>query len=157
MAFQAFENQMKARWLDAVASEDLSEVTDTEWGDGTDLTPQLTADGISFNFNNNTVSVDLLDAGKIAQRPGTRGVGATLQAVRDDTTDTFWDTFEYGDEGYLVVAPFGEPAADDELYVLQGACQEPQPQQSAANTYQQAVVEFLAEDWNFKATMTSGT
>lgn len=157
MSREVFENNFKVWWVDTIA--DISAPTTTEIDAGTDLTSQVTADGIGFNFNNNTASVDLIDAGKIAQKPGTRGVSVTLTAVRDSETDDVWDTFDYGTEGYLVVIPFGDdssPAADEEAYVISGAAQEPQPQQSAANTYQQSQIEIPADDWDFKAAIASG-
>jgi len=153
MARQVFENQMKV-YHNATGVTDLAAPTVAEiTTDATDITDQITADGVQFNFNNNTASVDMLAEGKILQRPGTRGLSVTLTAVRDDTTDDFWDEFAYGQEGDLIISPFGVPVASDEVYVVRGAAQEPQPQASSANTFQQAQVEFPATDWNFKATV----
>lgn len=156
MTREVYENNWQAFWVDAIA--DISAPTVTEIDGGTDITPQLTADGVGFNFNNNTASVDMLAEGKIAQKPGTRGVSVTLTAVRDSETDDVWTTFDYGTEGYLVVLPFGSdtsPEAGDEAYVVSGAAQEPQPQQSAANTYQQAQIEIPADDWDFNAAVAA--
>ena len=154
MARQVFENQMRVFHADEVA--DLSAPTETEIGDATDLTPQVTSDGVQFNFNNNTASVDMIAEGKTEQRPGTRGLSVTLTAVRDDESDDFWDEFEYGEQGVLIISPFGEPSDGDTVYCVEGAAQEPQPQQSAANTFQQATVEFPAVDWDLKATVANG-
>ena len=155
MARQVFEDQTHVYHVDTIA--DISAPTTTEITGGTDLTPQITADGVNFNFQNNTASVDMLAEGKILQKPGTRGLSVTLTAVRDDDVDDFWDEFEYNVEGYLVIVPFGEAAADKGAYVIKGAPQEPQPQQSGANTFQQAQVEWPAVDWDLKAVIASGS
>lgn len=155
MARQVFENQMKLRWIDSIASSDLSQVVSSEWDGGTDLTPQVTSDGFGLNWSNNTASIQMIAEGKTPQSPGTRGVSVSLTAVRDDTTDDVWNTFDYGTSGILAVAPFGEPADGDELYVFDCSAQEPQPQASAANTYQQAVIELPCDDWNLKSTFAA--
>lgn len=156
MARDVFENNFKVFWVDTIS--DISAPTVAEIDGGTDLTSQITADGVGFNFNNNTASVDLIAAAKIAQKPGTRGVSVTLTAVRDSETDDVWTTFDYSTAGNLVVIPFGDsnsPASGEEAYVISGAAHEPQPQQSAANTYQQAQVEIPADGWDFKATVAA--
>lgn len=156
MAREVFENNWKVYWVDTIA--DISAPTVTEVSGGTELTPQITADGVGFNFNNNTASIDMIAEGKIAQKPGTRGVSVTLTAVRDSGTDDVWTTFDYGTEGNLVVLPFGtdtSPEAGDEAYVVSGSAHEPQPQQSAANTYQQAQIEIPGDDWDFNAVLAA--
>lgn len=120
--------------------------------DGTDLTPQIQADGVAYNPTTNTASSDML-TGKIAQRPGTRGFSPALTALRDDEIDDFWDEFTYGQNGYLVVSPFGVPEAGSQVYVFKGAAQEPMPQDSGANSFQTAMVSFPAEDWDLNATV----
>lgn len=155
MSRQVHENQWKI-YHNATGVASLSSPTVTEiTTDATEITDQITADGVQFNFNNNVASIDMIAEGKIQQLPGTRGVSVTLTAVRDDTTDDFWDEFTYGQTGDLIVAPFGTPESGDEVYVIRGAAQEPQPQQSGANTFQQAQVEFPATDWDFKATVSA--
>jgi len=154
MARRVFENQMKVFW-DNSDVEDLSAPTAQEINDATELTSQITADGVQFNFNNNTASVDMIAEGKIEQLPGTRGLTVTLTAVRDDEQDDFWDEFEYGVQGTLIIAPFGDPEEGDSVYVIKGAPHEPQPLQSAANTFQQAEVEFAAVDWDLQATVSA--
>lgn len=150
-----FEDQMHV-YHNSTGVTDLAAPTATEiTTDATDITEQVTADGVAFNFNNNTASVDMLAEGKILQLPGTRGLSITLTAVRDDTTDDFWDEFTYGQTGDLIISPFGVPEAGDEVYVVRGAAQEPQPNPSGANTFQQATVEFPATDWDLKATVSS--
>ena len=155
MARQVFEDQFHVYHVDTIAN--IAAPTTTEISGGTDLTEQVTADGVQFNFQNNTASVDMLAEGKILQKPGTRGLSVTLTAVRDDTQDDFWDTFEYNVEGYLVIVPFGASAADKDAYVVKGAPQEPQPQQSGANSFQQSQVEWPAVDWDLKAVIASGS
>lgn len=155
MARQVHENQMKV-YHNSTGVSDITAPTETEiTTDATDITDQITADGVQFNWNNNTASVDMIAEGKIQQLPGTRGLSVTLTAVRDDTTDDFWDEFDYGQEGDIIVSPFGTPASGDEVYVIRGAAQEPQAQPSGANTFQQAQVEFPATDWDFKATVSA--
>lgn len=155
MPRQVFENQLTLKWIDTLADSTLATVTQAEWDGGTNLTPQITADGFGLNWNNNVASIDMIAEGKISQKPGTRGASVTLTAVRDDTSDDVWTTFDYGTSGFLVAAPFGEPATGDELYVFDCAAQEPQPQQSAANTYQQAQVELPCDDWNLKSELVA--
>ena len=153
MARRVFENQMRVYHLPEVA--DLSAPTETEITAGVDLTEQITADGIAIDFGNNTASIDLIAEGKIAQLPGTRSLQVNLTAVRDDDGDDFWDEFGYGEDGVLVISPFGEADTGAEVYVVKGAAQEPQPMASAANTFQQSMVEFPATDWDMKAEVAS--
>lgn len=156
MGRKVFENEMHVYHADAVA--DISAPTETEIGDATNLTPQITADGVNISVNSNTATQDMLAEGKVVAKPGTRGLTVTLTALRDDETDDFWDEFEYAQEGYLIISPFGaDPSSGDEVYVVKGAAQEPAPQQSGANTFQTARVEFPAEDWDMNATVASGT
>ena len=129
----------------------VSEIT----SDGTDLTPFLAADGVAYNGTRNTASTELL-TGKIVQRPGTRGYAPTLTGLRDDESDDFWDEFAYGQRGHLVVSPVGVPESGSKVHVFKGAAQEPSPENSSANTFQRAVVEFPAEDWDLDATVANG-
>ncbi len=155
MGRAVFEDNFKiyhnATGVTNIAAPTVAEITT----DATDLTDQITANGVAINFNNNTASVDMLAEGKILQKPGTRGLSVTLTAVRDDTTDDFWDEFTYGQTGDLIISPFGVPVATDKVYVIRGAAQEPQPQASGANTFQQATVEFPATNWDLKAVVAA--
>lgn len=155
MPRQVYENQLTLKWIDTVTDTSLASVTQAEWDGGTDLTPQITSDGFGLNWNNNTASIEMIAEGKTPQKPGTRGVAVSLTAVRDDTSDDVWTTFDYGTTGFLAVSPFGTPSTGDELYVFSCAAQEPQPQASAANTYQQAVIELPCDDWELKSELVA--
>ena len=157
MARQAFEGQYRV-YVGAPFA-DVSAPTEAEIGDATDVTEQLTADGVQWNWQNNTVSTDMLAEAMTAQTVGTRGLAVTLNATRDDDEDNFFDEFSHGDQIGVLVAPFAgdeTPSSGDGVYCLNGSSTDPQPQQSAANTHQQVQVEIPAEEFDIKATVANG-
>lgn len=156
MTRKVHENNIVAKWLNSIASADLSAVTQAEWDAGTTLT-ELTSDGLGINPTNNNASIPMMDEGKIGQKPGTRSMAIDLRHARHPQAgaDPMWDLFEYGLEGALVVSRDGAPAVGDPLEVYQGTTHDPTPIASAQDTYQQFTVDLVCDNWNSKSALTA--
>lgn len=104
---QPYEGNLKAYWVPTIA--DKAAPTAAEMTAGIDLSDQLTADGVSPNHTENTVSTDML-SGFIKQSIGTEGLTFNLRFLRDfeAATDTVYDNFDArGKDGFLVLSETG--------------------------------------------------
>ncbi|MFA5636910.1 MAG: hypothetical protein WC977_13520 [Anaerovoracaceae bacterium] len=102
-------------WVDAIADADAPEADEINLG--TDLTAALK--GLpAVPRTGNVADASTLDSTFEARRRGTVGGDqATFEIIRDDTTETEYESMSEGDEGYLVIFRKGiageTPAADD--------------------------------------------
>lgn len=146
----------------APAVADISAPTVAELGAATDLTPALTADGLSPNHTENVVSTDML-TGFIRQSIGTEGIGFDLTFLYylDNGTDNeAWDYFdERGKAGFLVVgrtADGATPVASDVVEVYPVESGRRKMMNSGANAHQKFTVKFVGtEDYDDAAVVAA--
>lgn len=138
MAQFAYDGNVRLARVASIA--DISAPTTVELGGGLDLSCMLPKDG--WQPNNNTNSVE---AGKLCQTydanvPGTWGgeVQATFFRDSDPLLDVAWNTFRYGDEGFMVIRygiPYDDAWANGQpVEVWPYICHQPQMNQTATNT-----------------------
>ena len=140
----ASEGNVKVYWLPTVASK--AAPTAANIAAGTPLTPYLPTSGVGIDWTQNNASLDMLDSSFTAEVVGTEGATITLTFVRDDTTDTAWNLFVRGTNGYLLVSRFGAPVAADKVEVYPVQSHRPVPLPPATNEFQQAQVSLAVHD-----------
>lgn len=142
MSAYVHEGLTKVSWVTAIAS--IAAPTAAELAAGTDITTFLTKDGLklpqSQNFADNSSLAESFDA----QVVGSHGGNITLTIKRDNATDTAWDLFDWGTNGYLVVRRgedySGVFAAADKIEVYPAESHKPMPNDTAANQQATATV-----------------
>lgn len=72
---------------------------------GTDLTNLIVS--LEASTRGNVVNTPALDSLFETTIPGTVTATFTMEAYRDDTTDTVWDTLPRGTSGFIVISRFG--------------------------------------------------
>ena len=164
MASKAYEGNYKAYLLSAEpiswgAAEGSRDITTTELDAGVRLLRLVSAGAVAFTYNQATASQALVDLGKISHNLGTREVtGMTVTHEIDFplADDAMWNLYSYGDKGWLVVAPAGEPSTLGEiLQVFEVEVSEAQPQGAASDTKQNFTVTFAVQDWDLNTTFTT--
>lgn len=113
MARIKYEGRTKVHWVPAIADTDAP--TSTELSAGTDLTSFVTKDGYQPNVTNNTIDTAGIDNDFNSMIQGSYGADLTLVCMRDDTTDTAYETLVRLAQGYVVVglnSPTGIATAD---------------------------------------------
>lgn len=141
----------KVTWVLAIGDPDFPGVTELELG--VDLECFLTKDGLNVTFNEQSVASGVLCEKFDRTRAGTFGLQAELKMYRHnegDTADvdTAWNTFNHGDEGYLVVRrgvdledqPDYEAGDKVEVYVVESGNKRPSP--TAGNENETFMVSF---------------
>lgn len=101
MARIKYEGRTKIHWLTTIADTDAP--TAAEITAGVDLTPFVTKDGYQPNVTNNTIDTGGIDTDFNSMVQGSYGADLTLVCMRDDTTDTAFDTLVRLAQGYIVV------------------------------------------------------
>ena len=104
---QAYEGNLHVFYVPTIAS--IAAPTVAEMTAGTPLHDALTADGVTPNHTENTVSTDML-SGFIRTSIGTEGLTFNLRFLRDfeSAADEVYDLFdERGKAGYLVLSETG--------------------------------------------------
>jgi hypothetical protein len=136
----------KAKWVAAIANKVAPTVA--ELTAGVDLTPGLPADGIQQNSTKNNASISMLDDSFVSEAVGTWGTGVTLKMVRheEDADDDYWNLFEYGADGFLVISRHGGFLATDKVEVYPAEAHEPQMLATAENEYQQFETQLAITD-----------
>jgi hypothetical protein len=136
---------MRVFFLDTVS--DLDGPTVAEITAGTELTSQLTVDGVGFSGNRNNASQAMLGDAYVAEEPGTWNVAGSLTFVRDDSGSLAYDTFDYRTRGFLVFLNYGGEVEDGNLVdVYAVASHKPTPMASAENEYQKVEVQFAVSE-----------
>lgn len=154
------EGELYVAILPAVA--DISAPTAAEITAGTDLTPALTADGLTPNHTENVVSTDML-TGFIRQSIGTEGIGFDLTSLYylDSGTDNeVWDYFdERGKAGFLLVGRVSAgttPSTSDVVEVYPVESGRRKMMNSGANAHQKFTVKFVGtEDYDDAAVVAA--
>lgn len=158
MARRVYEGTVNVYFATAVA--DISAPTVAEITAATDITCFLTKDGFAPNINTNNVDSAALCDVYDGQIPGSFGADVTLTMFRDDATpEDAWDLVVYGQTGFLIVEPFGEPGvlpvAGDKVEVYEGAWHQKSPGNTAANTQQTFTAAFPTVRIDFDALVSS--
>jgi hypothetical protein len=141
MARLAYEGRTKVHFvtnIDDITSPALSEIAA-----GTELTTFITKDGVNPGSTNNRIDTGGIDDVFDSQIQGSWGAEFQLTCMRDDTTDTAWDTLQRGVQGFIVIgydSPTGIKGGDV-VQVWPVEFGTPVMQPSAANTNQM----FLAD------------
>ena len=141
MARLAYEGRVKVIFVTTIADTDAP--TAAEITAGVDVTPFVTKDGVNPGTTNNRIDTAGIDSAFDSQIQGSWAAEFQLTCMRDDTTDTAWETLQRGVQGYLVVgydSPTGIAAADT-VQVWAVELGTPVMQPSAANTNQMFVVD----------------
>ncbi len=144
MPKSAAEGNVKVYWLTTVASK--TAPTNANISAGTHLTPFLPTNGVGIDWTQNNASIDMLDASFTPEVIGTEGASITLTFVRDDTTDTAWNLFVRGTNGFILVSRFGTPATGKKVEVYPVQSHRPVPLAPATNEFQQARVSLAVHD-----------
>lgn len=150
-----YEGNLHAHWVPSIADESAPTVTEIEAG--VELTPSLTADGVSPNHTENTVSTDML-SGFIKQSVGTEGVTFNLTMLRypDEDPDEPYDNFDTrGKSGYLVLANDSDgTTSGDVVEVYPAEAGRRKRVQTAANSHQAfTVLVTVSDDFTDDATV----
>lgn len=155
MARKGSVGEIKVWYVPTIAS--VAAPTTTEITAGTDLTAYLRRDGIQTP--NPGTTIDSSDLGSLQNKslPGSYGGdNVTIQAYRDDTTDTAWTTLARGTSGYILVRRFGgsttNAASSDKVEVYPGAVISREMNGSGDNEAQRFTVLWAVSD-----TVTDGT
>lgn len=92
------------------APSDLAAPTVSELNAGTDITCDLTADGLKLGTTNNSISSGGLCSGVDSTVPGRTTFSASLTGFKFEQTDAtpLWDAVTKGDEAWLVIR-YGVP------------------------------------------------
>ncbi len=135
MARYAHDGKTLAFWVLTIANKNAPTVA--ELNAGTRLSGFITKDGIDIPFSQNmTDNADLEDTFD-AQGVGTFGTSINLTCFRDDTSDTAWNLFVYGTNGFFVVrrGPLTTVAfaAAQKVEVYPAQMHEPVPVSTATN------------------------
>lgn len=164
MAQYVFEETIRVYWssvdLDAA---DLSEVTLAEISAATEITDFLTKDGFQPGVTNNRVPAGHLGTSFDGEIMGSWGSGLTLVVLRDDESDTGFDTLGVrGTRGTVIAVPNGSgtggaPADGDGAMIWQVELGTPVPNNSAANERQTATIECAASAANLNAAVAAGS
>lgn len=111
--------------------------TVAELNAGTDITNDVTKDGLTVPANQNMVDNSSLAETFDSQVVGSFGGAITLTGIRDAANDTFWDLVVYGTDTHLVVrrgvATDTAFAASQDIEVYPIQWHEPVPVQTASN------------------------
>lgn len=134
----------KVHWLPAVAN--IAAPTAAEVAAGTDLSDQVTIDGLGIDSTQNTASQAMLGSSFVGEEPGTYGTAVTLTTTREDVGDLVWDLFDYRTTGFLLVSRFGEPVVGAAVEVYPAKSHKPIPLASAENEYQKVQVRLAIHD-----------
>lgn len=121
---------------------------------GINLTPHVPTSGVDITWTQNNASLAMLDKSFVAEVVGTEGATITLNGVRNDETDTFFDAFDRGENFYLIVSRFGDPvgpiaepaAPGSPLEVYPCQSHRPVPLTPAENEFQQAMCTLAVTD-----------
>lgn len=131
-----YEGKTNVYWLTTLA--DKNAPSESEISAGTDITDFVAKDGVAVNFTTNNVDSATIAEIFDAQLAGSFGSDLSLMMFRDDTTDTAWDLWVHGTDGFLVIDRFNDsgtlPLSGDKVEVYPAQMHTPVPENSAANT-----------------------
>lgn len=144
MSQTTYEGKTKVYFCPSIA--DTEAPTLAEIAAGTNFSPAVVKDGISFPSGQNMVDSATINEVFDSQRVGSWGgapLGLTMQRDDEDETDTY-DFIQYGLEGFIVILPFtpAAPQAGDKCSVWPVEAHEPTLQNPAANTMQRFNATF---------------
>jgi hypothetical protein len=95
------DGKTKVYWVTSISSA--AAPTVAELNAGTSLAAFLKKDGLNISLSQNMVDNADLEDTFDAQGVGTYGGSMELTMFRDDTTETAWNLFVYGTNGFIVV------------------------------------------------------
>lgn len=155
MSRVVFDGKYQVHWASTVS--DTSAPTTNEIDAGTDLTSFCPKDFLTVGKNQGRV-----DGGDIttvfgAESMGTWRIQPNVTMFLDDTTNTAFDLFSQGTQGYMIILPYAtdsSPATGDEAYVMELESGTPTPTSPAENERQKFELDFAAiSEPDFKATV----
>lgn len=152
----AHDGKTLVYWVTTIANK--AAPTVAELNAGTRLSGFIAKDGLDIPFAQNTVDNADLEDTFDAKGVGTFGADITLTCFRDDTTDTAWNLFVYGTNGFLVVrralAVATAWAAAQKVEVYPSQMHEPVPVPTTSNAQNMFKVALPTTDQpNLKATV----
>lgn len=137
MTRYAYDGNTRAWWITSIS--DISSVTASEIGAGTDITPFLPKDGLNPNASQNMVDNGTIASTHEDEVVGTWKISYELIGFRDsvEADDDFWTLAVYGTVGFLVIrrgVPVGTAvAAGQRIEVHPAQLHQPVPRASAIN------------------------
>lgn len=149
MARKGSVGEIKVWYVPTIANR--AAPTTAELTAGTDLTPFLRRDGLQTPNPGTTIDASDVSSLQNKNLPGSYGGdNVTIQAYRDDTTDTAWTTLTRGASGYIVVRRFGgstvAAASANKVEVYPGAVISREPSASGDNEAQRFTVTWAVSD-----------
>lgn len=146
MARIVYEGRTKVHFVPTIA--DTSAPTTAEIAAGTDLTTFVTKDGVQPNATNNRVDTGGIDDRFNPEIMGSWGAAFSLKCMRDDTTDTAYETLVLDLQGYLVVGynSQGGIVTTDVVEVWPAEFGEPNMDNSAQDTKQTFMAEIAMSE-----------
>lgn len=141
MARLAYEARTKVHYVATLEDEESPALT--EIAAGVDLTTFITKDGVNPGTTNNRIDTGGIDDTFDSQIQGSWGAEFQLTAMRDDTTDTAWETLQRGVQGYIIIGYDSAAgiATADVVQVWAVELGTPVMQPSAANTNQMFIAD----------------
>lgn len=162
MAKYPFQEFTLVSWIPGASGvTDISAPTVAEVGAGTDITCDLTADGLALGGGTNGVNGETLCQALDAQTPGKVTFSPSLKGYRFTPPDTelLWDLAIHSDEGYLFVrrgiAVATAVAATDACEVYHAQFGEPIPDNSASDQNTTFTVPLFFSDFDQKAVVAA--
>lgn len=144
MAPYVYEGKTRIQWVETIASKTAPTVA--ELAAGTDVTSYVTKDGLTTPANQNMVDNATIAETFDAQVVGSWGGALELMMRRDASSDTAWNTWDYGDNGYIVIrrglAASTSFSAGQKVEVYPAQAHQPVMEPSAANEQQRFKVAF---------------
>lgn len=105
MSRYVYEGYTRVAWVPGTSGiADVDAPSTVELNGGTDLSQLLTKDGLQTPTNQNNVDSSTLAETFDAEIAGSWGGGGlTLTCFRDNASDTAWDLFAHGVNGFVVI------------------------------------------------------
>lgn len=137
-----YEQTFKVIAVDTIA--DTSAPTTAEIGAGTAMGRLLAIDSFTLGVSQDPVEIRTIERKFIPKRGGTWSMDPELKIFRDDETETEgWDLVVFGDTTHLVISPFGDPEATDEVWVVPIEWGQKRPMDPASNEGQAFMVKVF--------------
>lgn len=152
-----FEEYTRVSLVTSISN--ISAPTVAELNAGTDITCDLTKDGLNPGGSTNGVDSAGLCSRVDSQVAGSVGYSMALKGFRYSDSDSFWTLANWGDVSHVVVrrgAAYDDAwAASDAVEVYKIQMGEPIPAASAANTLQTFDLSCFVESADLKAVVAA--
>ncbi len=154
MASVAAETKVKVYWATTVASTSAPTVANISAA--TNISSFIMKDGVNISLSQNMVDTATIADLFETQAVGSYGGTIELTMKRDDASDTAWNLWVYGTNGFLIVSRYGTPITSSKVEVYPAQMHQPVPIQPAGNEVQKFTgMAAITADPALKATVAA--